>query len=90
MIYSFNGFVTFCIMMLTINKQLYELNAAYLPMNYRWTFVPYINEDNEIVPQRVLSPISSLSAIPSMHKRGPELIIPFISGGTPTKKSEIE
>ncbi|CAH8596077.1 unnamed protein product [Schistosoma intercalatum] len=87
MSYTFNGFITFCIMIITLNKQFYELNAAYLPFNYRWPIVPYMNDDDDGLPHRILPSISSLS---HLHKRGPELIIPFISGGVPAKKSDID
>ncbi|TNN17062.1 hypothetical protein EWB00_011419 [Schistosoma japonicum] len=91
---TFTSIVTLCIMITIINKQLYELNAVYLPFNYRWTYLPYYNNDNDVIDDerlqhRLLSPIpSSLST--KMHKRGPELIIPFISGGSPAKKSEYD
>ncbi|CAI2732528.1 unnamed protein product [Schistosoma spindalis] len=87
MSHTFNGFITFFIMILTLNKQLTELNAAYLPFNYRWTIIPYIDDDNDALPHHILPSISSLS---HLHKRGPELIIPFISGGVPAKKSDID
>ncbi|VDP10875.1 unnamed protein product [Schistosoma margrebowiei] len=74
-------------MILTLNKQFYELNAAYLPFNYRWPIIPYMDDDDDGLPQRRLPSISSLS---HLHKRGPELIIPFISGGVPAKKSDID
>ncbi|KAK4468418.1 hypothetical protein MN116_007626, partial [Schistosoma mekongi] len=88
---TFTSIITFCIMITIINYQLYELNAVYLPFNYRWSYLSYLPNDNDdtIQQHRLLSPITS-SLTNRMHKRGPELIIPFISGETPAKKLEYD
>uniref|UniRef100_A0A3Q0KPG3 Uncharacterized protein n=2 Tax=Schistosoma mansoni TaxID=6183 RepID=A0A3Q0KPG3_SCHMA len=86
--HTFNGLMIFCIMILTLNKPFNQINAAYLPFNYRWTFLPYMDDDNSDTLSHGVLP--SMSSISHLHKRGPELIIPFISGGVPAKKSDID
>ncbi|CAH8622281.1 unnamed protein product [Heterobilharzia americana] len=87
----FYGLAAFCLLFITINRQMIESSGVILPYNYKWASIPYIDEDGEVSFRRVLVPTSSTSSSSSsstVHKRGPELIIPFISGGSPAKKSD--
>nr|CAH8865924.1 unnamed protein product [Trichobilharzia regenti] len=62
-------------------------NAYMLPNRYH--LAPYANDydSDAIMYRHMLVPLSSVLST-RMHKRGPELIIPFISGGAPAKKSD--